>query len=487
MLRNQRRTDSRASGARRYAASLAALVALAVAVAAGLLGAGLAMEQGALAAGQGKADSRGNEVGEGMAEYVIYINWDAFRRDYYDWANAEGAPGTPNLNYLVSRGALFTSAENGFPSITNPMQTSIVTGAWPEVHGNIYRYYDPLDNIVRGTGRTCEAETIAEVAAASGLSTASVQQFMLLGRGTADDDPMHLYIQPGVRFEERVVEAVKIIRNEPVLTQTGAMVASVEIPRFLAIYGDDLDAAGHNAASAYGTPIAFTFDEWKAKMVKEVVRMDAALSPLMDALREAEIMDRTAIVLTADHGMTPYTGKSSLSDLIRVFQGLGYKAKALYSDQKAPADVDVVLVGTGISVQVYFRRAPSPQEYRKVVETISAQPYVGGCLTREDLDAMGAHRRSGDLAVWSNPPSHFAYRNVAFGVGGNHDTPHPSSRNVFLLLSGAGVKHGVVIDDPVKIIDVAPTISRLLGIRPPAQATGRVLEEALLPAAALVP
>jgi hypothetical protein len=27
---------------------------------------------------------------------------------------------------------------------------------------------------------------------------------------------------------------------------------------------------------------------------------------------------------------------------------------------------------------------------------------------------------------------------------------------------------------------VAPTISKLLGIRPPAQATGRVLEEALL-------
>jgi arylsulfatase A-like enzyme len=50
---------------------------------------------------------------------------------------------------------------------------------------------------------------------------------------------------------------------------------------------------------------------------------------------------------------------------------------------------------------------------------------------------------------------------------------------VFLLLGGAGVKHGVAFDHPVEIIDVAPTISKLLGIRPPAQATGRVLEEAL--------
>ncbi|HAI85531.1 MAG TPA: hypothetical protein DCL63_00895, partial [Firmicutes bacterium] len=265
MFSTWRHLDLRPSGRKRRVVSILALAALLMAGVVGFRS--LAMERGALAAAD--AASRGSEVDEGMAEYVIYINWDAFRRDYYDWANDEGAPGTPNLNYLASRGALFTSAHNGFPGITNPMQTSIVTGAWPAVHGNVYRYYDVSENIVRGTGRTCEAETIAEVAAASGLSTASVQQFMLLGRGTADNDPMHLYIQPGVRFEERVVEAVKIIRNEPVRTQTGAMVSSVEIPRFLAIYGDDLDAAGHNATSAYGTPIALTFDEWKAKMVKE--------------------------------------------------------------------------------------------------------------------------------------------------------------------------------------------------------------------------
>jgi arylsulfatase A-like enzyme len=190
-------------------------------------------------------------------------------------------------------------------------------------------------------------------------------------------------------------------------------------------------------------------------------------------------MERTAIILTADHGMTPYWGSSSLPDLVRVLQSLGYKPKAVSSDQKASAEADVVLVGTGISVQAYFRRELGPDEYRNVVEAISAQPYVGGCLTRDDLDRMGAHRLSGDLAVWPNPPHHFASSNITLGLGGNHDTYDMSSRNVFLLMSGAGVRRGVVIDDPVEIIDVAPTISKLLGIRPPAQATGRVLEEAL--------
>lgn len=498
MFSSHRCSDSCRSEWTRRAASLLATAILILSGSAGLRGVaakceGLAGE--AMSAAAIDEPRRDDEVGVRMvpgderdedrraigpaADHVIYINWDAFRRDYYDWANEEGAPGTPNLNNLASTGALFTAAHNGFPSITNPMQTTIVTGTWPAVHGNIYRYYDVSDNTVRGTGRTCEAETIAEVAAASGLSTASVQQFMLRGRGTADDDPLHLYIQPGGRFEERAAEAVKIIRGEAVRTLNGAMVASAEIPRFMAIYGDDLDAAGHNSGAGYGTAIAFTYDQWKAKMVRELVRMDSALGALMRALTNAGIMERTAIILTADHGMTPYWGSSSLSDLVRVLQSLGYKPKALGSDQKAPAGTDVVLVGTGISVQVYFRREPGPNEYRSVVEAISAQPYVGSCLTRDDLDQMGAHELSGDLVVWSNPPHHFAYNNVVFGIGGNHDTCHPSSRNVFLLVSGAGVQHGVIIDHPVEIIDVAPTISKLLGIRPPAQATGRVLEEAL--------
>jgi predicted AlkP superfamily pyrophosphatase or phosphodiesterase len=498
MSRFRRCSGSRRSGWTRRAASLLAAAILILAGGEGLRG--VAVKYGVIAgetmgeAAIGEPPSN-DEVGVRMvpanerdedgtatspaAEHVLYINWDAFRRDYYDWANEEGTPGTPNLNYLASRGALFTAAHNGFPSITNPMQTSIVTGAWPGVHGNIYRYYDVQGNIVQGTGRICEAETIAEAVAASGLSTASVQQFMLRGRGTADDDPLHLYIQPGGRFEERAAEAVKIIRGDAVRALSGAMITSAEIPRFMAIYGDDLDAAGHNSGAGYGAGIAFTYDQWKAKMVRELVRMDGALGTLMGALADAGIMERTAIILTADHGMTPYWGRSSLSDLVRVLQSLGYKPRALSNDQKAPAGTDVVLVGTGISVQVYFRRELSPNEYRAVVEAISAQPYVGGCLTRDDLDQMGAHSRSGDLVVWSNPPHHFANSNITFGIGGNHDTYHPSSRNVFLLVSGAGVQHGVVIDHPVEIIDVAPTISKLLGIRSPAQSTGRVLEEAL--------
>ena len=53
---------------------------------------------------------------------------------------------------------------------------------------------------------------------------------------------------------------------------------------------------------------------------------------------------------------------------------------------------------------------------------------------------------------------------------------HPHMKASFVI-SGAGVKKGVVIDD-MHNLDVAPTIGRLLGVEMP-DVDGRVLEEAL--------
>ncbi len=415
-----------------------------------------------------------------LADYVIYINWDGFAYDYYEWANASGGLGTPVLNFLASRGALFTSARNGFPSITNPMQTSIVTGAWPAVHGNTYRYYDPVENIVKQTGRDNSAETIAEAVERSGLSCASVQQFTLDRRGTYPSDPSHLYIQPGGPWRRRLTEAIKILRREPVASGQGP-VAVAEIPRFLAIYADDLDAAGHNSGIAYGLSLVFNYGAWKAKMVRQLAAMDRDLGSLVDALVDLGVFDKTAVVLTADHGMSPVSGKSSLPDLLVTLQGLGYRCELLGQGDRAADDTQVVLVSAGLAVQFYFRRDITLSQYNAIIDALATKPYFGGYMSLHELRKAGAHPGLGQLLVWSMPPHHFKTQGFFFGISGQHDSGDDTSRHVFMMLSGAGVRPGVVIDRPVEIIDVAPAISHLLGIRPPANATGRVLTEALLP------
>lgn len=419
-----------------------------------------------------------------LADYVIYINWDGFAYDYYGWANSRGGPSTPVLNLLASRGALFTAARNGFPSITNPMQTSIVTGAWPVVHGNTYRYYDPVENLVKQTGRDNAAETIAEAVERSGLSCASVQQFTLKGRGTYPSDPSHLYTEPGGPWRRRLAEAIKILRREAVAAQ-GGPIAVPEIPRFLAIYADDLDAAGHNSGILYGLSLVSSYEAWKSKMVRQLAAMDRDLGSLVDALVDLGIFDRTSIVLTADHGMSPVSGKSSLPDVLATLRGLGYRCELLTQGERAADDTDVVLVSTGLAVQFYFRRDITLTRYNAIIDALSTKPYFGGYMSFHELMKAGAHPGLGQLLIWPRPPHHFKTQGSFFGIAGQHDSGDDTSRRVFMLLSGVGVRHGVVIDRPVEIIDVAPTISHLLGIRPPANATGRVLAEALLPGPAI--
>lgn len=66
----------------------------------------------------------------------------------------------------------------------------------------------------------------------------------------------------------------------------------------------------------------------------------------------------------------------------------------------------------------------------------------------------------------------------ALGSGGHVFNPARPTMHAIFYAAGPAFKQGVVIP-PVRTIDVAPTLSRLLGIPAPADARGRVITEAL--------
>ncbi|OPZ65540.1 MAG: Type I phosphodiesterase / nucleotide pyrophosphatase [Firmicutes bacterium ADurb.Bin506] len=429
---------------------------------------------------QGTPTSAGTLLTSGSpdtpARYVIYINWDAFRNDYFDWATRPGAMppetgylaaptplGLPSLSRFVANGVRFINAYTGIPSVTTAMQTSALAGAWPATHGNVGCYYDPLTNAAAKSGRPFYADTIVDAARRAGLVTASVQQFMLDGR--AD-----IYVQPGGRFERRVAETLKLFE--------AGLAGRAPMPQLVAIYADDLDAAGHNGIG-YGTFPSFTEETWRKKMVAELVRMDTAFGTLIDGLMRLGIYENTAIILSSDHGMTPYWGATSLPQVVSEFAKAGLKAVLVETGDQAPDNADVVMATNGLSLQVHFRPGVSQATMAMLTASLSAQPYVGGVLTRDELTALGAHTLTGDMFIWPTPPHHFTSGNIRFGIRANHDTRHPSSVNVFMAMGGAGIKRGVEVSAPTPIIDIAPTISQLLGIAQPLSSEGRVLWEAL--------
>ncbi len=64
------------------------------------------------------------------------------------------------------------------------------------------------------------------------------------------------------------------------------------------------------------------------------------------------------------------------------------------------------------------------------------------------------------------------------GIGA-HGHLSEGERYVPFAMWGSGITNGQTVERPASILDVAPTISYLLGIEPPSGSTGRVLEDAL--------
>lgn len=440
---------------------------------------------GALTKGRIESEEKG---------YFIYIIWDAFRYDYYEWANSGQNPGTPALNELIENGVLFTDASTGIPSITNPMQAVLVTGAYPRTTGNIYRYFDKEDQIVKQTRRDNSAETLAEAASKQGLKVASVQQFMVQDRGTSYDDPSHLYIQPSGSFQKRVDESIKILKGQPVVTQGDTEVVFEGIPDIMFIYSDDLDTVGHNEKPSYGYYDSIPADSEEERIercVEVLIQMDSELARLIDTLKEIGIYEKTSFVIAADHGMTPYSGTSSLNDLIEILENcleaLGHRVNNdtvvfLAKDQVANEANKIVIVSVGLQAQIYLNWDFTQEEYDFIVNELKSSLYsefIGGVLTFDELQARGSHPKTGDMLVWPKPPHHFKSSTSNYNARGGHDTIDESSQHVFLLMSGAGFKKGTTINKKVYNWDIVPTISKVLKIEPPENADGKVVIEAI--------
>jgi hypothetical protein len=102
------------------------------------------------------------------------------------------------------------------------------------VHGNAAYYFDKEANQAIGQTRFLAAETISQVLAAEGRTTAAVQWYMVQDYGASVGDPEHLYVERGELFDQRVDTAIEILNLRPV--DSGSKVVTVpKIPAFLAI------------------------------------------------------------------------------------------------------------------------------------------------------------------------------------------------------------------------------------------------------------
>ena len=390
-------------------------------------------------------------------EHVILVDWDGFDPDYL------GRAPTPNIDALASRGSL-SVADGIYPTISNPARASMSTGAYPETHGNAAYYFDAEAGEAVGETRFLGAETIVQALAAEGRTTAAVQWYMVQDHGASYGDPEHLYVRPGGLFERRVDAAVEILHGRPV-DSGGEMVMVPKVPDFLVVYGADLDAFGH--LEGPDSP----------NIVSLVAQLDRQLGRIVQAAKDVGIYERTTFVLTSDHGMTGWR-RSFLEEFVAT-PGLGRGVELVPPGRPAAPETEVVVVKSGGRItDVTLRgRARTPGRLAEVRRALEGLPQVGRVLGAADLEALRASDKVGDFLVETRTPWGFGLAEPAEGAsrGGHGST---LEMRVPLLISGAGVRTGAVPKD-ARLVDVAPTIAALLGVRPPADAQGRVLDELL--------
>ena len=209
---------------------------------------------------------------------------------------------------------------------------------------------------------------------------------------------------------------------------------------------------------------------------------------------------RTVVAVAGDHGM------ASASRLLRPNVALA-QAGLLAVDGRGAVDLTrtkaIYFPGNSGFILLNRKSRPggtvSPEEEEGVRAAVAAalravhDPASGDPVVLELLDARAPGREpsfggagGGDLYLSVRPgydlsasPAGPAIEDVPpRGVHGLD--PQRSEMQAGFVVAGAGVAAGVDLG-PIREIDVAPTLAALLGLDPPAQATGSVLTKALAP------
>ncbi|MGD0485007.1 MAG: alkaline phosphatase family protein [Gemmatimonadales bacterium] len=253
-------------------------------------------------------------------------------------------------------------------------------------------------------------------------------------------------------------------------------------PDVLAVSLSTTDAIGH----AYGPQSREIHDQ--------IVRLDRELGTFLDSLAKLRDPRRTVVVLTADHGVTPFTGWSrrngfplaedvSFDTLIRAtydslvrragpgqwirFFDLGLLAMDRAGLTARGVNVDSVVNALAVALRSSHAvlRVDTP---RSLAQADTAQDAIARRWRNAIPPDLGA-----ELMVTLKPKFVLGDQTSA-----EHGQPSDDDTHVPLLFWGAGIRAGTFAQR-VSVVDIAPTLAALLGVEPTEPIQGRALREAL--------
>jgi predicted AlkP superfamily pyrophosphatase or phosphodiesterase len=393
--------------------------------------AGCATMPGAVA---GTAPATAAREAEQRPPVTILGSLDGFRPDYLD----RGV--TPVLSRLKA-GGVSAAMRPSFPSITFPNHWTLVTGMVPDHHGVVGNAIEdarrPGETFTMATDDPfwwSEAEPIWVTAEKAGARTATMfWPGANVGWGGTMDKKHHNAVAGATRPEDwqqfnqavsgaQRVDAVLDWMRRPAATR----------PRFVTLYFDTVDTAGHDAGPA------------STEVTQAVADVDRQIGRLVDGL--AALGQPANLVIVADHGMA----------------GTAPEREIALDTIADPADYRVIEAGAFAAI------APvAGHERRLEAALLKPRPHLQ-CWRKGDIPARFRYGTNPRVAPY------FCLASVGWKinktvakdahVGGTHgyDNQAPEMRAVFIA-NGPAFLSGRQLAD-FDNVDVAPLLRDLLGL-----------------------
>ncbi len=412
-------------------------------------------------------------------QHVILISVDGMMPETYLHPDAHGLQ-VPTLREIVRQGSYSEGVLGVFPTVTYPSHTSMATGTNPGTHGIITNgAWDPLGNFngaVRWYTEDIRVPTLWDAARAKGLTTALVYWPVTVGAkamaivpefwredpGTPEDTKLNFAIStPGLldavakRFPDFRAKFVPPRAQDEALTDVAVHLIETLKPNLLLLHILDVDHWEHEDGPFTG------------RALPALETADQQIARVIAAAKKAGIWNQTALVIVSDHGF------ARTSQRLRPGVWLREKGLVTLDEKNNVVDWKAYCLASSGSAYIYVKDKDDQETRKTLLEMFQQAAGKAGTgirqvFTHEQIVALGGDPEAflaleaaegwaitggvlGDAISPADEPGKHGY------------LPERPEMRASLLVYGPAIGHGKITG--ARLIDVAPTIARWLGLK----------------------